>query len=104
MGLIRISRCLLTGKMAGTSDVEPTTFISTSTLARASLCLPAAAGKVEAAVPILGGEVRIAEAPIPDCACDVSSSEADGAISGAMEAFSQKLKAWANRCMKDGVA
>lgn len=64
----------------------------------------ASAGKVEAAVPILGGEVRIAEAPIPDCACDVSSSEADGAISGAMETFSQKLKAWVNRCMKDGVA
>ena len=63
-----------------------------------------AAGKVGVVVPILGGEVRIAEAPIRGCACDASSSEADGAVSGANETFSQRLKAWANRCMKDGAA
>ncbi|MGO5362982.1 rhamnosyltransferase WsaF family glycosyltransferase [Collinsella bouchesdurhonensis] len=64
----------------------------------------ASVGKVEAAAPILGGEVRIAEAPIPGCACDASSSEANGAVSGARETFSQRLKAWMNRCMKDGAA
>ena len=61
-------------------------------------------GKVEAAVPILGGEARIAEAPISDYACDASPSEADGAVSGAKETFSQRLNVWLNHCMKDGAA
>lgn len=63
-----------------------------------------AAEKVEAAVLILGGEVRISEAPILGCACDASSSETDAAVSGAKETLSQRLKAWMNRCIKDGVA
>lgn len=64
----------------------------------------ASAGRAEAAVPILGGEVRVAEAPIPGCARGTSFSEADGAVSGANETFSQRLKAWMNRRMKDGAA
>ena len=64
----------------------------------------ASVGKVETAVRIWGGEVRIAEAPISGCVCDASSSEADGAVSGAKETFPQRLKAWVNRCMKDGAA
>lgn len=64
----------------------------------------ASVGRVEAAVPILGGEVRIVEAPVPGCACDASSSETDGAASGAKETFSQRLKVWVNRFMNDGAA
>lgn len=61
-------------------------------------------GKVEAAVPILGGEVRIAEAPITNLVCGEPVSDIDDTDSGARETFPRRLKAWVDRCIKGGVA
>lgn len=64
----------------------------------------ASVGKVEATVPILGGEVRISEALITNLVCDEPVSDIDDTESGARETFPRRLKAWVDRCMKDGIA